>query len=851
MDATSRGSGLKQNTFPKTQYNEVSLRTLVISKNQSNATGTRLSPTSPKIGLPLGLGNQRRPSENLSSKFSNMKAEIGTPLDTNKMKMENELASFDEFSPPNKRFMMRNDRPISDDSIGTKTSELFSSPSSDYDSGRSSIEHEFEALGISKSNVRDRNSTISEGNSTLMMNQSNIDIDIHTPNNGDVLSVSSASEKSLQSSPLRTKLIFKNNADGSATTLKQSSYRHANGSEPILQQISRPYQLNETNTGYNQSKSFSNGGPITAGTTNTNIYGHSNSTTAILPNKIPLTASQRYRLRKEQTETSLRKSIKKKERFYDEQDPVVDLQEGDIDDSLIWNIPMASFSTSAFLTSSGPKHKHVMNHQPNRLQSGPRDQSELNVTPQKDNNPSMYNKNLKTPDNSFANEKTTFGSLDFFQMPTSPIPGINRVSDFQYIKNTTKNLSDVYIQSSSTLSKSKLTERTNSADVLPIELKQASDEGLEDLILISKDKLDMMSHSRPSWLPPKDVAEKRAHEKQISKSMSMASIDQLDRTSEREQRMIRDETNKQKFILLLDRDITRKSSLKSLKKMIWETALTADVRSKVYSEVLQGNAKIITSRYLESYEQVLQLINKMDFPKNKELEIDQSINRVIRTKRNGEDEISKDLMLMLQLKSISSAGLLPGDELLFHHFLSDESFGSLKDVWEAVNLIQLACFNDVCQEQYDEKIVSPKSIMGSYLLRTDDFKDEFNQDCLNFNTWWNVLERVDHTLFMWIMDIIVVHNGQPFSNSPVNPEMFAKKPWEYYRSAKVISNYKILLSFSLNILLNYHFGFMDMKSLATQDDSNFCIPIPMTELIDMENVNSIFVRKWLHYYKKF
>lgn len=315
--------------------------------------------------------------------------------------------------------------------------------------------------------------------------------------------------------------------------------------------------------------------------------------------------------------------------------------------------------------------------------------------------------------------------------------------------------------------------------------------------------------------------------------------------------MIKDETNRQKFVLLLDRDVTRNSSIKTLQKIIWETSFSQDVRFTMYSTILQSDVKLITEKYLEPFTDLLEIVNGMDFPKGKEAELDQLITKSIRTKRNDSGIISKDLMLMLKIKSISTQGLLAGDELLFHHFLQDESFKTLSEVWEAVNLLQMTCFNDMCQEKYDTKIIANNSVMASYLLRNDDFKDEFNSSCLNFNTWWNILERVDHELFMWIMDIIVVYNAQCFKNDPVKKNMFENKDWDYYKSKKVNVKYKILLSFVLNILLNYHFGFIDLKVLADLDDKGFCIPIPMDDLIDKESVNGLLVRKWLHYNKKF
>ena len=249
----------------------------------------------------------------------------------------------------------------------------------------------------------------------------------------------------------------------------------------------------------------------------------------------------------------------------------------------------------------------------------------------------------------------------------------------------------------------------------------------------------------------------------------------------------------------------------------------------------------------------MQLLNKMDFPKDKEFEIRQLIEHDVQEKvfyKNGTDkQVVSDLMLLLQLKSISQQGLVTGDEMLFYHFLTDQSFGTLKETWEMVNLIQMTCFSEICKEKYDSRILNPRGIVA-HLLRKDEFKNEFNGGCLNSNTWWNILQRMDHKLFMWVMDVIIVHNGQNFANYPVKMEIFKDKVWEYYRSKKVIVNYKILVSLTVNVLLNYHFGYDNLKHLSDLDDKHFCIPLYTEDSIEEENLNNIFTKWWLHYYRK-
>ena len=788
-----------------------------------------------KYGVSGNSNTVTRAETNTASSNSNSK---GTKLDT-----ETEL----DLTVPKRHYITRGERPISNDSIATRASDIFSSPGMDMHSRNSSIGNDDSDVDDS-TNITSKvypNKTWSgsmghmfEGNSTILNSTDTID---NMSETADPRSSNKAMRKHSFSS-------------GLVMDFKSGPYSNAN--------------------------SFVSFVPVKSKKPFASYSSHSQSMTAItLGGKGQLTPSQRYRLRREQKEQSLRNSIKQKEKFYDDQDGDLELQEGDVDDSLIWNIPMAPFSTSSFLNAESSMLSHS-NHGKHgtsvqRSPRGKKSSRSLRMSGQKGSHsstaipPNVHEdiraatppgKAIDGSHNSLNGNSNGNGNgsnltvLDFFQMPTSPIPGINGVSDFQFFKSTTKNLSSVYLHSSSMLSRTKLSERTNSTEFLPVELQEACDMGMEDKLLVSEDKLEVLSHSRPSWLPPKDPEEKRNHEEQISKNISVASIEQLSRNRDRDERIARNETNKIRVSETLERGILRNSSLNTLRKIVWESSISEGVRHRVYNELLQTKDCFVTKHYVEPYEDVLKLLEGMCFPRGKEYELRQLIDRRIRNKRSGQEEnqvISEDLMKLLQMKSISSQGLVTGDELLFHHFLNDKSFESLGDIWEMVNLIQMTCFSEPCKLKYDTRIVQPRGIVAKYLLRTDDFKQEFNSTCLNSSTWWNILEKVDHSLFMWIMDIIVVANSQNSKYFPQSESDFKGQDWETYRSKYVAVNYKVLASLTLNVLLNYHFGFNDLIELGDLPDKKFAIPMATDDVVDADMVNASFVKKWQHYYRKF
>ncbi|EHN02040.1 Sbe22p [Saccharomyces cerevisiae x Saccharomyces kudriavzevii VIN7] len=815
-----------------------------IQRPPSQTTLGRSRAGSNTMGKVSALDIARRPSENLLLNMS-------TNNDDDEAKMLNSFVSTALPPPKVSPVQTRRERPTSNSSIGTKTTEVFSSTSAS--SSLDDTSDEGESNDVSEKSKLNTISNILMENSTQGIRATEKE---KTRNHTVMETTKDSAKVALQKSMSFDETSLEASMNKSNHS-RQEQFHSKKKQSSTLNSKQRLRAKSQTypSTGYNDNSSFS---PlktfgITSKFSNSTGRLEASSLEFNVPsqkplNGKPLTPSQKYRLRKEQSETNLRNTIKRKEKFYDSQEQILELQEGDVDDSLIWNVPMTSYSTNSFLASAKPEDMSNL-----ATRNNPFDYTGDLMNSNADGSDARQNNRYSNI--SFASTTSNASVLDFNEMPTSPIPGLNKVSDFQYIQDTTKSLASVYLHSSSRLSRTKLSERTKSSDFLPLELKEAQNQGMEDLILVSESKLDAVSHSRPSWLPPKGRQEKKIHEKQINKSMSVASLDQLVKNKSKEEKLIRNETNRQKYVLLLDRDITRNSSLQSLSKMVWETPFSDETRSTIYSEILESKAKFITKNYIQSFDELQELLAKMgDFPKNKEIEIAQIIDTSLRRKVNGLHDISPNLMLMLKLKSISSQGIITGDELLFHHFLVSDSFQNLglKEVWNIVNLVQMTCFNDLCKEKFDTKVLERKGVVAGYLSQNEEFKGELNTECINSATWWNILERIEHKLFVWIMDIIVVNNSQSYKNSPINEKEFANRNWEYYRSKKVVTNYKILVSLALNVLINYHFGFSDLKSLCNVTDQRFCIPVFINdEFVDTDSVNDMFIKKWAHYYKKF
>lgn len=541
-------------------------------------------------------------------------------------------------------------------------------------------------------------------------------------------------------------------------------------------------------------------------------------------NETILTPSQRYRLRKSKTQSTIRNISK-----YN--DLGENYEEHPITESMLWNIPLATTSTTSFINEN--------------------------------------KNNMKKIDPI----STTFDKLSgSFQQPTTMIPGVGDTtisSESKFMESTSFYLSNLYNDIEMELSKKYLTERESSADFLSFECKRLSESGLEDLRLISRDKIACTSNGRPSWLPPKSLNERKYDQILIRETMNNASTDQLSRHNRISQRIELNKKNKLATYGLLDKGLNRNSSIFSLRKIVWETPIDMSIRNKIYGDLLHMD--IFIGNYIEPFQYLINVLNRSSFPNTKEFEITQLINENIKIKNDSNfNNIIKDLKMLLRLKSISQYGLTYGDELIFYHLLlespNNKDVNSLIEIWQIENIIQLTCFNETVIDKYNSNILEPNGVFGTTLIGKEGFEDEFNASCLNFTTWWSIMQRIDHDLFMWMLDIIIVNNSQSSqkASSMFEINILERKddklnegeiPWETYKEKNISSNYKILISLTLHVLLNHHFGFNNLSELARiKDDKNLCIPLPLDFMDTQEEINDIynaFVSKWSNYYKKF
>lgn len=404
------------------------------------------------------------------------------------------------------------------------------------------------------------------------------------------------------------------------------------------------------------------------------------------------------------------------------------------------------------------------------------------------------------------------------QMPLSPLPGQlsapstpttkgspPRSSYFYQNPDEAASISRFYQASSDSFVAQELSSREANGSSLPCSIKEASELGLEDMKFISKEKADSFSSTRPIWLPPKSKDESKKHDRDITKMFEKAAkVDKKKQEYLNAMNAVQ-ERNIHRWTELNERGILRNSSLHEMKKLVFKTAIPETLRSKIWLSLLEDKSK--ESDY-EKFNELNEKLSKIpSFPESKEYEIEKIVENILPNveKFQKGQELNKSLNKLIKLKSISTRGLEYGDELLFAIFLL--RFKE-QEAYDASNMIKFSILNEQTLDKFNNNLMK-NPILKKY-LQNKEFKDDYN--FLNSNLVFSILRNFKIEITFHLLDIIIINN-----------------------------DYKVLYSIFLTVLRDYHFGFVNLKELST-DDKNF--------QISMNDEYQFFDRLY-HFYKKF
>lgn len=182
----------------------------------------------------------------------------------------------------------------------------------------------------------------------------------------------------------------------------------------------------------------------------------------------------------------------------------VDFDDEEIDSSsLMYNVPFTMGSTTSLYASSHSS-------KPVKTIKGAMEAAEVSMPP------SPLPGNLSSDQIFFADPPNRP------QLKSRSTSALISSNTFQGLSPVAQDISTFYDSSSRQMIEKDLRERSHMATGLDGRFAAASNEGLDDTKLISSEKLDQISHTRPLWLPPKDKLEDKQHERDISKVLNQS-----------------------------------------------------------------------------------------------------------------------------------------------------------------------------------------------------------------------------------------------------------------------------------------------------------------------------------------
>lgn len=554
-----------------------------------------------------------------------------------------------------------------------------------------------------------------------------------------------------------------------------------------------------------------------------------------------MTPSQRLRYRREQGKNKVKNSSHFKEYVYDK---LENIEKNYYQNGNIYSLQPPPIRAGEYSQNNLPKKKLSLGDSP-LVWNVPMSSSGAAV-------------------NGFGNSSfssTKNSSVTSISMPMTPIFGVSQKSDLiDSFNKTALDLSQLYINEESRKKEEKLNQRKQETEFLPEALKEATRKGFEDATFVSREKLNSISSSRPSWLPVKDSRENEKHELEIYRTVSTASIDKLNFTKKFENLPEVVTEMKIKFDKQFNVDSEKDQIINStgvfngLCKILWDYPCITNIdnRFNTYHKLLL--ADIYSSKCfpennrlqkfpgldycLKPSEEMNQIIKKTLSQYDEQASVENRLHsfRKIpsilqqlvhsRNRDSGDAEITKSVVLYDLL--LRAYGVLDIELPQLQNFENrTEIEYIIRKIWDLEQLLSKICFNKTVEQKYNDRIMNKKGLLAQYMKTEYGFDLEFTAENLQFKNFFQILNKMPNKLSLWVLDCIVLNNTALMNKNDMNYylDKVASKfetacnknkeaTYDYWINKYSTNNYKILISLTLSVLLNYHFGYSDFTELS-------------------------------------
>ncbi|GMM36048.1 Sbe22 protein [Saccharomycopsis crataegensis] len=519
--------------------------------------------------------------------------------------------------------------------------------------------------------------------------------------------------------------------------------------------------------------------------------------------------SQKFKLRRQLSKKNL-SAFREELSNINTEDEVIDLEDS-ASSSIFFNIPYASGST-ATLFSTNPNSKQSRQKIINASQTS------IPISPLVNN---VHNNTMN--DQTFANDLSRFYTdvSDNYIASELAKREENHTKLPSYIMSQIESQSSIHSlspRSSVSLDSSQNSSQSHADVASSASQAPALSHTIDELRLMSPEKIDILSSTRPMWLPPKSAHEDSKHQQQISEAFESYSKKEIDKKERNFQRLKNSLINNQKwFELTVKHKEIHKPVIYSMRHLCWKTNIPNDLRYKVWNDVLSyydskhndtndntddgGDGSLVTTETYDDLSEKLSTINTDYLEPEIDLIIESLFPR-LELFQTGQ-KLNSILKKMLLIQKISKNGLNYGDEVLIALFLL---YFTPAEVFRILSLVNVNVMNDVFKTKFNSNLESNYT-MKKYLGK--HFKDEM--PLINTRNLYKIFMKIDPELMINVFDFLVLNNS-----------------------------YKVCYCFMLLVLKFYHFGFADLRAL-TVGDSMF---------IEVDDADE-FLARFQHYYNKF
>ncbi|CAK9439856.1 uncharacterized protein LODBEIA_P39560 [Lodderomyces beijingensis] len=411
------------------------------------------------------------------------------------------------------------------------------------------------------------------------------------------------------------------------------------------------------------------------------------------------------------------------------------------------------------------------------------------------------------------------------------------------------NISELYSQHSASVSKlMKMTREQNLMYKLPSYIKSQS--SLDDLHLISPEKLTYLDQTRPINLPPKSPADKTRHNKQFSCALDSFQITIQSEVDSRFKNAQSKQVKSQQWISIINsllnldpKQFTKKftTDKNQLRKLTWDCNVPMTHTFQFFIKILSNNHSsqdsINTIRHsFELFDCKLQNNITETMKQNKDAEFSKivslmSTQPLVSNSGINMVEFRQKMMHLLYIKSISESGLCEKDTLLISILLT---------LFPSVATIDLYCLLELIQHE----------ILNSSFLQTR-LGSNNSGDCGDDNEMANF--TTNHLLMLMLrfndhqkltsLALRQQPQQQPRSPHPLQRESTPNEE-ETFREIKsssveivmklftlliinsqstksrVKNNIKLVKAFTRTVFVNYHLGWNTFDDLLESEDGD-------------------------------